>query len=174
MLEILKYTIPALIVLLCTWLVMHKLFKSEEDKRLWELKRLSQKEISPIRMRAYERLALMLERTQPEHLLNDGLMDEAIAGIPVNQLQLKLLQKIRMEFDHNMSQQIYVSETLWQTIMEARNATSSFITVVAAQLPKGSSSLDYAKLLITAYNTNGETANEKALRLLNEEAKELL
>ena len=48
---------------------MHKLFKNEEQKRLWELKRASQKEISPTRLRAYERLALLLERTQPEALV---------------------------------------------------------------------------------------------------------
>ena len=67
--EILAYSIPALIVLLATWLVMHKLFNNEQEKRLWELKRLSQKEISPIRLRAYERLTLLLERTTPERML---------------------------------------------------------------------------------------------------------
>ena len=48
--EILAYSIPALVVLAATWLVMHKLFNNEQEKRLWELKRLSQKEISPIRL----------------------------------------------------------------------------------------------------------------------------
>ena len=43
MLEILKYCIPAICVLLATWLVMHKFYKSETEKRLWELKKLSQK-----------------------------------------------------------------------------------------------------------------------------------
>ena len=71
MIEVLKYCIPSLIVLLATWIVMYKLFKNEQQKREWELKKAAQKEISPIRLRAYERLALMLERTQPEHLLMD-------------------------------------------------------------------------------------------------------
>ena len=69
MVEILKYCIPALCVLLATWLVMRQFYKAEADKRLWELKRLTQKEISPLRLRAYERLALLLERTTPEHML---------------------------------------------------------------------------------------------------------
>ena len=63
------FTIPALVVLISVWIVMNKLFKNEEEKRLWELKLASQKEISPTRLRAYERLALVLERTQPEALV---------------------------------------------------------------------------------------------------------
>ena len=170
MIEVLKYCIPALIVLLATWIVMHKLFNNEQQKREWELKRASQKEISPIRLRAYERLALMLERTQPEHML----MDLEVATMTVQQVQQRLLQTIRLEFDHNMSQQIYVSESVWEQIMVARGQMMAFVTAMAVQLPPESTSLDYAKVLLTAYSTNGETANEKALRALKEEAAKLI
>ena len=78
MVEILKYCIPALCVLLATWLVMRQFYKAEADKRLWELKRLSQKEISPLRLRAYERLTLLLERTTPEHMLLELNLGEDI------------------------------------------------------------------------------------------------
>lgn len=170
MIEVLKYCVPALIVLLATWIVMHKLFSNEEQKREWELKRLAQKEISPIRLRAYERLALMLERTQPEHLL----IDLDVSGMTIQQLQQRLLQTIRLEFDHNMSQQIYVSEPVWDKIMMARGQMLTFVTAMAVQLPKGSTALDYAKVMLTAYNTNGETANEAALRALKAEAATLV
>lgn len=170
MVEILKYCLPSLIVLLATWLVMYKLFKSEQQKREWELKRASQKEISPIRLRAYERLALMLERTQPEHLL----VDLDVSQLTVPQLQQRLLQTIRLEFDHNMSQQIYVSEQVWDQIMSARAQMLSFVTAMAMQLPPDSTALDYAKRMLTAYNTNGETANQAALYALKEEAAGLM
>ena len=170
MIEVLKYCLPALVVLLATWIVMHKLFVNEQQKREWELKRAAQKEISPIRLRAYERLALMLERTQPEHML----VDLDISGMSVQQLQQRLLQTIRLEFDHNMSQQIYVSEPVWEKIMSARAQMAAFVTAMAMQLPPDSTSLDYAKILLTAYNTNGETANATALHALKEEAATLL
>ncbi len=170
MIEALKYCIPALIVLAATWLVMYKLFKNEEQKRLWELKKAAQKEISPIRLRAYERLALMLERTQPEHLL----VDLDVSAFTVQQLQQRLLQTIRLEFDHNMSQQIYVSEQVWEKITQARGQMLAFVTAMAIQLPPNSTALDYAKTLLTAYNTNGETTNQVALRALKEEAAQLV
>ena len=170
MVEVLKYCIPALIVLLATWIVMYKLFRNEQQKREWELKRAAQKEISPIRMRAYERLALVLERTQPEHLL----MDLDLSQMTVQQLQQRLLQTVRLEFDHNLSQQIYVSEQVWEAIVAARGQMLAFISAMAIQLPPGSTALDYAKMLLTAYNTNGETANQKALHALKEEAAALV
>lgn len=170
MTEILKYCIPALIVLLATWIVMYKLFQNEQQKRDWELKKAAQKEISPIRLRAYERLALVLERTQPEHLL----MDLDVSQFTVPQLQQRLLQTIRLEFDHNISQQIYVSEQVWDKIVAARGQMLAFVSAMAMQLPAESTSLDYAKTLLTAYSTNGETANETALHALKEEAARLI
>ena len=148
------------------WLIQYSQFRNEEKKRQWELKRESQKSISPIRLRAYERLALVLERTQPEHLL----MDLDVSQFTVPQLQQRLLQTIRLEFDHNMSQQIYVSEQVWDKIVAARGQMLAFVSAMAMQLPPESTSLDYAKTLLTAYNTNGETANETALHALKEEA----
>lgn len=170
MVEILKYCIPALCVLLATWLVMHKFYKSEAEKRLWELKRLAQKEISPLRMRAYERLALLLERTTPEHML----MDVSLVEMTPLQLQAHLMQTIRQEYDHNLSQQVYVSDELWGMIENARIQTVAFINTIAQQLPADSSALDYAKTLITAFHSNGDTPNELAMNALKKEAQALM
>ena len=170
MIEIFKYCIPAICVLLATWLVMHKFYKSEAEKRLWELKRLSQKEISPIRMRAYERLALLLERTTPEHMLIELNLSE----MTTLQVQAHLMHTIRQEYDHNLSQQIYISNEVWDLIDNAKQQTIAFVNSIAQQMPPESNTLDYAKTLITAYRSNGETPNDIALQALKNEAKTLL
>jgi hypothetical protein len=170
MIELLKYCVPALCVLLATWLVMHKFYKSEEEKRLWELKRLSQKEISPLRMRAYERLALLLERTTPEHLL----IELNVGEMTILQVQQHIMRTIRMEYEHNLSQQVYVSDEVWQLILSARDQMVAFVNSMAQQIPPGSSALDYAKVLITAYGANGKTANDQAIQALRDEARALL
>lgn len=170
MLEILKYTVPALVVLLATWLVMYKFYKNEDDKRMWELKKLSQKEISALRMRAYERLVLLLERTTPEHLLTDMNLNE----LTILQVQQRLMQVIRLEYDHNLSQQIYVSDETWAMVVMAKEQMIAFVNSIAQQMPPESTALEYAKVLITAYSSNGETANEQALRNLKNEARALL
>lgn len=170
MIELLKYCVPALCVLLTTWLVMHKFYKSEEEKRLWELKRLSQKEISPLRMRAYERLALLLERTIPEHLL----IELNVGEMTILQVQQHIMRTIRMEYEHNLSQQVYVSDEVWQLILSARDQMVAFVNSMAQQIPPESSALDYAKVLITAYGANGKTANDQAIQALRDEARALL
>ena len=170
MIEILKYCVPALCVLLATWLVMHKFYKSEAEKRLWELKRLSQKEISPLRMRAYERLSLLLERTTPEHLLIELNLGE----MTILEVQQHLMRTIRMEYDHNLSQQVYVSDQVWDTIIAAREQMVAFINTMAQQMPPESTALDFAKVLITAYRSNGQTANDQAMQMLRTEARSLL
>lgn len=170
MTEILKYCVPALFVLLATWIVMHKFYKSEAEKRLWELKRLSQKEISPLRMRAYERLSLLLERTTPEHML----LELSLGEMTILQVQQHLMRTIRMEYDHNLSQQIYVSNQVWDAIIASRDQMVAFINTMAQQMPPESTALDYAKVLITAYTSNGQTANDQAMQLLRSEARSLL
>ena len=170
MTEIFKYSVPALCVLLATWLVMHKFYKSEAEKRLWELKRLSQKEISPLRMRAYERLSLLLERTTPEHML----LELNLGEMTILQVQQHLMRTIRMEYDHNLSQQIYVSDQVWNAIIASRDQMVAFINTMAQQMPPESTALDFAKVLITAYTSNGQTANDQAMQLLRTEARSLL
>lgn len=152
------------------WMIQHSMYRNEERKRQWELKSESQKTVSPIRLRAYERLALLMERTKPEHML----MGLDLKNMSVLQLQQHLLQTIRQEFEHNMSQQVYVSEDVWSLMLNARDQMAAFVVGISAQLPKGADAMLYAKMLLEAYASNGLTPTDKALAELKEEAKSLM
>ena len=158
------------------WLIQYSQFRNEEKKRQWELKRESQKTISPIRLRAYERLALLLERTKPEHMIMELRQKEpdAFTTWTVMQMQQYLLQTIRAEFDHNQSQQVYVSDELWDMIINARDQLGAFVIAMAAQLPKNATAQIYATTLLSAFNSNGLTPSDKALEELKNEAKSLM
>ena len=67
--EILKNILPALLVLLTAYLLIDKLLKNEERRRNFELRKTGTSIITPIRLRAYERLILVLERTTPSKLI---------------------------------------------------------------------------------------------------------
>jgi len=158
------------------WMIQHSQFRNEEKKRQWELKRESQKAVSPIRLRAYERLALLLERTKPEHMILELQQKEpdALKTWQVGQLQQYLLQTIRAEYDHNQSQQVYVSDEVWDQIINARDQMAAFIISIAAQIPSRSTAQEYATALLTAFTTNGLTPTDKALDALKNEAKSLM
>lgn len=83
----------------------------------------SQKTALPLKLQAYERLTLFLERIAPGNLLtrvkpyNDDKYDyEAL-----------LIKTIEQEFEHNLTQQIYVTQECWNVIRAAKNATISII-----------------------------------------------
>ncbi len=158
------------------WLIQYSSFRNEEKKRQWELKRESQKTISPIRLRAYERLALLLERTTPEHMLMDLKSQDptALATWSVPQLQQYLLQTLRAEYDHNQSQQVYVSAEVWDLIINARDQMATFIIAMSAQLPPDANAQVFATTMLKAYTSNGTTPAEKALEELKNEAKTLM
>ena len=167
---ILAILLTIVVLIFGFWLIQHSSFRNEEKKRQWELKRESQKAVSPIRLRAYERLALLLERTKPEHML----MGLDLANMTVPQLQQHLLQTIRAEFDHNQSQQVYVSDEVWDLVINARDQMAAFVVGIVAQLPPDADAMTYAKTLLTAYSSNGTTPTDKALEELKNEAKELM
>ena len=158
------------------WLIQYSQFRNEEKKRQFELKRESQRAISPIRLRAYERLALLLERTKPEHMLMELRSKEpdALVSWSIPQVQQYLLQTLRAEFDHNQSQQVYVSDEVWDMIVNARDQMATFIIAMSSQLPANATTQTYATTLLTAYSSNGLTPTDKALEELKNEAKELM
>lgn len=173
---ILLVILAVAVVIFGFWFIQYSNFRNEEKKRQWELKRESQKTISPIRLRAYERLALLLERTKPEHMLMELRQrePEAFQTWTVLQVQQYLLQTIRAEFDHNQSQQVYVSEEVWDMIINARDQTAAFVISIASQIPADADVQTYAKALLTAYASNGITPTDKALEELKNEAKTIM
>ena len=173
---ILLVILAVAVVIFGFWFIQYSNFRNEEKKRQWELKRESQKTISPIRLRAYERLALLLERTKPEHMLMELQQKEpeAFRTWTVLQVQQYLLQTIRAEFDHNERQQVYVSEEVWDLLINARDQTAAFVISIASQIPADADVQTYAKALITAYASNGVTPTDKALEELKNEAKSIM
>ncbi len=168
-LQILGYTLPALVVFLTTWLVLRKQLDNEADRRNFELRRLSTNQITPVRLRAYERLTLLLERTQPEAMI----LRLDLQGMTNIELQSKLLQTIRTEFDHNVAQQIYVSPEAWAMVKNARENLVRVINGAAAQVQPTGAALQLAQKLIELYSSLHTTPTEAALNCLKNEVKTL-
>ncbi len=168
--EILKYTIPVLLVVLAVYVLLYQLFKSEREARESELKKTALPLITSTRLRAYERLALLLERMNPNNMLvNNTAPDQNCL-----ELQANLLATIRREFEHNSSQQIYVSELLWEEINEARENLIQLINTCAAQCKTDDPAAKLAGIILEVFNTPEDTALDAALRLLKSEVKQLL
>lgn len=164
-LELLKITIPSLIVLLATFLVLRELLQNQLQKQRIELKINNAKLITPIRLQAYERLVLFIERISPDSLF----IRQFVQGITTEQLHREALQSIRKEFEHNLSQQVYVSEDAWQMVVTAKEAILKLINIAYSNPELRENVQEYIRRVIEAYSTVDENPLENAIKFIKDE-----
>lgn len=165
--DILKIVLPALIVLLTAYLMINKLLRNEESRRNYELKKNSLSTITPIRLRAYERLILVLERTTPSNLI----LNVAKPGMTNMQLHAELLATLRQEFSHNLSQQVYVSDEIWNYIRGTQESLLQLVNTCASKCNPNESASALAELIIQVYGSSEQTPTELAIEKLKKEVR---
>jgi len=142
--DILKITIPALIVFFTAWILLRNMISNEQNKRNQELILQNSRTVIPIKLQAYERIVLFLERISLESLL----VRVSTPGMSFAQLHSALLTTIRSEFEHNLSQQIYMSPQAWEVVRNARSNTIKIINSEAEKMPATATGMDFSKHLL--------------------------
>lgn len=125
--EILAYTIPSLITGGVAYYLFNLHFKDQQNTRRWLIQKDNQKMALPLRLQAYERLTLLMERINPSQLMvriNPISNDK-------NDYENYVIAQIEQEFEHNIAQQIYVSDKCWSIIITAKNATVQMVRTAA-------------------------------------------
>lgn len=121
--DVLLSLLPAVIVGAIAYYFFKQHIENEAGRRRYLLQRDRQKESFPIRLQAYERMALFLERISPSKLLTRVNPTSASK----DDYETLLIANIEQEFEHNLSQQIYVSDDCWMIIIAAKNTTIQLI-----------------------------------------------
>lgn len=129
---------PSLIVAVSAFFIVKYFIENDQKKRVLELKFQSKNITTPVRLQAYERMALFLERIEPNQLLFRVNNPELTAA----QMQAVLLSTIRSEYEHNMSQQIYISPEVWESIKRAKENVVNAINIAAGKLPPEAMAID--------------------------------
>lgn len=121
--ELFLALLPTAVVGAVAYYFFNSHIKNEDNRRKFLLHKEQQKQSLPLRLQAYERLALLLERIAPGSLLlrmaptsDDKLDYESL-----------LAQAIEQEFEHNITQQIYVTDECWNIIRTAKNTIIGLI-----------------------------------------------
>ncbi|QDH77602.1 hypothetical protein FKX85_00510 [Echinicola soli] len=121
--ELLKIILPAGLVIYGMYLVVVSFLSKDRESKLVALKTKNTQVIMPIRLQAGERLCLLLERLTPNNLVR-RVNDQPYSARELHGL---LLQEIREEFNHNLSQQVYFSDDTWESV---KSAVEGVITLV--------------------------------------------
>jgi hypothetical protein len=142
--DILKITIPALIVFFTAWALLRNMIKDDQERRRQEIILQGARTVTPIKLQAYERIVLFLERISLESLL----VRVSTPDMTVAQLQSALLTTIRSEFEHNLSQQIYMSPQAWEVVKNARSNTIKMINSESEKIKGDAPGIELSKQLL--------------------------
>jgi len=171
--DYITYIIVALIPALAVAFVVYTFIKNNNEKDLKhmsiQLKQERQKFFLEPRADAYQRIVLLLERITPHSLIMrlHNTNKSAIA------LQTELLSNIRNEFDHNVAQQIFISNSSWEMVKKSKEETIKIINVAAQQMDEKSTATDLSSKIFEIVGELDELPTEIAIKVVKEEFQRL-
>ncbi len=165
-LEIVKLTIPALIVFATAYYMLNALLKRQSEAQMLELKQKQSETTLPIKLTAYERLSLFCERIAMHNLV----LRQRQPGMSAEQLRLSMLLSIQQELEHNITQQVYVSHELWQIIKVARDHHVRIINEVYDELEEKATAEVYSNKLLDTMRALPGSSLDKAQLAIKKEA----
>lgn len=130
-LEILKYILPSVVVFLTVYYILRMYLNNQYNLQALELRKKDGKDILMIKIQAYERLLMFIERISIDQLayrLNNNELD-------VQTLKNAMLIAIQQEYEYNLSQQLYVSNNLWKIIDTTKTNTQEMIAAANGTTP---------------------------------------
>src|SRR5690554_6821388 len=135
--------LPGILVAVIAYVLIEKFLNNENLRRQMEIQKISTDHITPQRLSAYERMALILERIKPTALIR-----RISAQSTAKNYEVLLIQGSQRELEHDASQQIYVSPETWKIIYSAKNATQNFIRECAVELGEDASAQELQEFIV--------------------------
>lgn len=165
--DLFLFATPAVITGVIAYYFFREHTKNEDGRRRFLLKKDLQVNAMPLRLQAYERMALFLERISPSKLLT------RINPISSNKEDYEslLIQSIEQEYEHNLSQQIYISDKCWSIVTTAKNATIQLVRK-ASMLEKTDTANKLREVILTEMMER-RSPSDAALSFIKQEVSDL-
>jgi hypothetical protein len=169
LLDILKYTIAGLGVVWIAFYLIKPYLDRDEKIQLLEFKKAVSNQTLPLRLQAYERLVLFIERVNPANMLI------RLNGPAYNahELYSLIVEDIRNEYQHNITQQIYVSARAWSVVKRIKEDTLGIVNNAIRTLPETASGLDLSKTILSNLSTLEDNPYDMGASLLRKDLEEL-
>ena len=170
LLDIVKIAFAGLIVFFAGWFFVKEYLNQRFNFRMIELKKESLKHTLPLQLQAYERTILFLERINPSNMLIRLHVPEMNA----REMQNIIISDIRAEYQHNISQQLYVSATTWHVVKKIKDDTINIVNSAAHALPEHATAGELSKsILIHLTGLETENPYEVALNIVKKDVQVL-
>jgi hypothetical protein len=162
--QIAMIILPSGIVFITTYFLVKNFLDHESRRKTVDLKLANQTVITPIRLQAYERVILFLERINPGSMV----MRLNKTGSAAN-FQGEILKTIRSEFEHNLSQQIYMSNRSWDAVVRAKEETIKLINVAATRVSADANAMEFAQAVINVTSQLTDLPTKAAIDTIKKE-----
>ncbi len=169
-LEVLKYTIPALVVFLSVYFILKQYLASQYELKALELRNKYSKNAIPLKLQAYERLLLFCERISIPNLI----MRLKTRNMTAEALQNAMMISVQKEYEHNMAQQLYASQQLWDIISLAKNDILSIINNQSSKVSSQESANVLTDSLFAQLKQMKSSPLDLAIQAIKEETKIIL
>lgn len=168
--ELLKITVPGLIVFLTTYFVLKQVMEGQFKRKELELRREAKRSFTPTKVNAYERLVLFLERIHPADMVL-RVHQNKMKG---RTFQKELIKAIRTEYQHNLTQQLYVSNTAWHLVKTAKEETIKLVNIASTKMPEEASGVDLSNMIFQIMSKMEHNPVDIAKDYLKQELKKTL
>jgi hypothetical protein len=165
--DLLKIVLPAGLVIYGMYLTIMSFMKKEREKMAVELKTANNQVITPLRIQAGERLCLLLERITPNNLVRRVNNPEYSA----REFYGQLLNEVREEFNHNLSQQVYFSDETWESVRRAVESVVTIINTAMQDTPEESRGIELARRIFQITLDQKNDAIQMALKDVKSEIR---
>lgn len=169
-LEILKYTVPSGIVFATAFFLLRQFLEEKRKVEIIKAKVEARSNMLPTRLQAYERLLLFLERIEPTNLMVRVYRPAMSAKV----LQRELLKTVREEFEHNLAQQLYVSDNCWNETGRSKEAVVQLINLAAEKTSDNATGTELSNALFEIVTKAGISPTASGIEVVKNEARQLL
>lgn len=182
MMEFIKIIIPTIVILIVVYIMMREFTKQnskqfdylKEEQQLLRARMENERKLTtsktslPLRFQAYERMSLFLERINPPNLITRVLKQKLNVGA----LHTTLLKTIRDEYEHNMSQQLYISDNAWELVKAAKEDVVRLVNSAATKFNSDDEAGKFAEEIITKGFNNKDNPIDTAQHALKVDMRE--
>ncbi len=168
--EILKIVIPSGIVFATAYFSIRNFLESEERRREFEARKVNQAAITPLKVQAYERIVIYLERINPNTLV----VRVNKMGMTAQQLHMELIKNIKSEYEHNLAQQIYISYGAWELVKNAKEELLKLINISATKVAHDAPASELAMMILNVVSGLGrKLPSEIAIEQIKKEVNQI-
>ena len=169
LLDILKYTIAGIGVVYIAFYLFKPYLDRSESLQMLDYKKAISSQTLPLKLQAYERIVLFIERINPANMLIRLNGPDYSAA----ELHSLIVAEIRNEFQHNISQQIYVSHTAWDVVRRLKDDTLSITTNAIKVLPDTATGLELSKTILAHLSKLDDNPYEMGTALIRKDLEKL-